>query len=141
MTKRILLVDDSKTARMFLKGPLKKAGFEVIEAGSGTEGLNLIQNSQNPIDLIISDFNMPEMNGAEMMRQVRGMSGSTNENSAVMFLTSDTSPAIKELCKEVSAKSIIMKPVQPVAVVKIIRKFFEDIEDEDDESVSTSSVS
>ena len=132
MAKRILLVDDSKTARMFLKGPLKKAGFEVLEAECGSEGLSLIKDSSDTIDLIISDFNMPKMNGADMMREVRALTGHINAGSAVIFLTSDTSPAIKKQCNEVEAQSIIMKPVQPFAVVKIIKKYFEELEEEDD---------
>ena len=129
MTKRILLVDDSKTARMFLKGPLKKAGFEVLEAECGSEGLSLIKASSEAIDLIISDFNMPKMNGADMMREVRALTDHINAGSAVIFLTSDTSPAIKKQCNEVEAQSIIMKPVQPLAVVKIIKKYFEEADD------------
>ena len=132
MAKRILLVDDSKTARMFLKGPLKKAGFEVLEAECGSEGLSLIKDSSDTIDLIISDFNMPKMNGADMMREVRALTDHINAGSAVIFLTSDTSPAIKKQCNEVEAQSIIMKPVQPFAVVKIIKKYFEELEEEDD---------
>ncbi len=67
---RVLIVDDSATMRRIIRNNLKFAGYDdAVEAGNGVEGLACLAG--NPIDLIITDWNMPEMNGIEFVKAVR----------------------------------------------------------------------
>lgn len=119
---KILIVDDSKTARLHLKIPLEKAGFNVIEAASGDEGVAVVTAHKDPLDLIISDHNMPNKTGTDMVKEIRGLKDNVNANCNVLFLTSDSSPVIREQCMSLKAKAIVMKPVKPEALVAAVKK-------------------
>jgi len=67
---RALVVDDSKTIRLILRTYLSKMGFQVVEAGDGREGLKRLKEMAQ-IDLVMVDWNMPEMNGVDFVRAVR----------------------------------------------------------------------
>ena len=69
MSKKILVVDDSKAIRQSLIFTLKGEGYEVIEAANGVDALNLMKD--NIIGLFISDVNMPEMDGIELLKQIK----------------------------------------------------------------------
>lgn len=133
MSKKILIVDDSRTARMHLKRPLEQAGYEVLEADSGSTGYETVMGSQDSIDLVISDYNMPDMNGVQMVQKIRELSDHVNTNCLVVFLTSDSSPVVKNQCSQVQAKAILMKPIQPPALVKVAKKLFEMQEEEEED--------
>lgn len=67
---RVLIVDDSATMRRIVRNNLKFAGYDdAVEAGNGVEGLACL--TDNPIDLVITDWNMPEMNGIEFAKAIR----------------------------------------------------------------------
>lgn len=67
---RVLIVDDSATMRRIVRNNLKFAGYDdAVEAGNGVEGLACL--ADNPIDLVITDWNMPEMNGIEFAKAIR----------------------------------------------------------------------
>ena len=68
---KVLVVDDSKTIRMILRRILKEIGFEVCEAENGVEALKVIAVENDAVSLILADWNMPEMNGLELLRTVR----------------------------------------------------------------------
>jgi two-component system chemotaxis response regulator CheY len=71
---RTLIVDDSSVMRKIVERSLRQAGLDplvVFEAGSGTEGLDMLKNQQ--VDLILSDINMPSMDGLEFLRQIRSL--------------------------------------------------------------------
>lgn len=69
--KRVLTVDDSPTMRRIIVNSLKKIGFEdIIEADNGVDGLEKLES--NEVDLIITDWNMPEMNGEQFVKELRG---------------------------------------------------------------------
>lgn len=71
---RFLVVDDSSTMRRIIINTLSKIGYtDVIEAGNGREGIEKV--NEGPVDLIITDWNMPEMNGIEFVRALRAMDG------------------------------------------------------------------
>jgi two-component system, chemotaxis family, chemotaxis protein CheY len=67
---RVLIVDDSKTMRTILRGLMEDVGFAVVEAADGKEGLARMEAGE-PFDLALVDWNMPEMNGLELVRAVR----------------------------------------------------------------------
>jgi len=104
---KILIVDDSKAMRMIVGRTLKQAGFggnATIEASNGAEALEKIA-SESP-DVVLSDWNMPEMNGIELLRKVR-----ENGNKVRFgFITSESSSETKDIAKEAGAEFVLTKP-------------------------------
>jgi two-component system chemotaxis response regulator CheY len=104
---KILVVDDSKAMRMIVVRTLRQAGFsghDVVEAENGKEGLDLV-NSIKP-DLVLSDWNMPEMTGLEFLRAMRGAGDAT----PFCFVTSEGSDEMRTLANEAGALGLIAKP-------------------------------
>ncbi|WP_437205113.1 response regulator [Planctomicrobium sp. SH664] len=106
----ILIVDDSKAMRMIILRTLKQAGlsgFKTLEAGNGQEALEIV-STQNP-DLIISDWNMPEMKGIELLQKLREAGRSTRFG----FVTSESGQAVREEALNAGAAFVIIKPFTP----------------------------
>ncbi len=122
MAETVLLVDDSRTARMQLRAPLESAGFVVLEAGSGVDGLTLVSGMKEKLSLIISDQNMPNKTGSEMVRDIRKLTGNVNSECAVIFLTSDSSVELREEFMSLKAKAVVLKPVNPANLVVAVKK-------------------
>lgn len=104
---KILLVDDSKTIRMLIKRNLRQAGFEqaeILEAEDGAQGLAAAR-AENP-DLILSDWNMPEMSGMEFLQALRAEGNTTTFG----FITSETTPTYKEQALAAGASFLLSKP-------------------------------
>jgi two-component system chemotaxis response regulator CheY len=66
-----LVADDSRTARMILARALKSIGYEVREAANGKDALAAIESERDPVQLVLADWNMPEMNGLDLLKQLR----------------------------------------------------------------------
>jgi two-component system chemotaxis response regulator CheY len=106
----ILLVDDSKTMRMIVQRAIRQAGFRgltVTEAENGAQALEKLRAEQPK--LILSDWNMPEMSGSDFLLQVRA----AQNKVPFGFITSEASPAIKELAISSGASFLITKPFSP----------------------------
>ena len=106
----ILLVDDSKTMRVILQRAIKQAGYRtlvVAEAENGLQALEKLQ-AQTP-KLILSDWNMPEMNGIEFLRAVRA----NNNPVPFGFITSEASAEMKAVAMESGANFMLTKPFTP----------------------------
>ncbi len=104
---KILVTDDSKAMRMIVIRTLRQAGFaghDIIEAENGQQGLTLAR-SEAP-DLILSDWNMPEMNGIDFLRALRGAGDST----PFCFVTSEGSDEMREAAAQAGAMGLIAKP-------------------------------
>jgi len=104
---KILIVDDSKTMRMIVKRTLKQAGFsghDFQEAGDGKEALDVI--SESPPDLILCDWNMPNMSGIELLERLKVSGTAIN----FVFVTSEASEQMRDRAREVGAASLIAKP-------------------------------
>lgn len=104
---RILVVDDSKAMRMIVRRTLRQAGYdkhEVEEAENGRQALEVIHKA--PPGLVLSDWNMPEMNGIQLLEALRG------EGCKVLFgfVTSETAPGMRDLANEKGANFMITKP-------------------------------
>ncbi len=107
---RFLVVDDSSTMRRIVINTLNKLGHqECLEAGNGREGLERLQ--QGPVDMIITDWNMPEMSGIEFVRAVRG----TQELSSVPVLMVTTNAAKDDIVEALRAgvNNYVVKPFTP----------------------------
>src|ERR1700750_3117134 len=113
MSKKILIVDDSKAMRMIVRRSLIQAGFtnlEVIEANNGAEALQIVEQ-QSP-DIVLSDWNMPEMKGIELLRSLRAK----GRNVPLGFITSESSPEIHQQAVDSGASFVIVKPFTFAAI-------------------------
>ena len=78
MRSRILLVDDENSVRDLLYTLLESEGYEVLSASNGPDGLNLFRQSTRPIELLVTDYNMPQMSGLELARECSRLCGELN---------------------------------------------------------------
>ncbi|OLP42660.1 response regulator [Rhizobium oryziradicis] len=118
MTANILTVDDSASIRMTTKIALTNAGYKVTEAVDGLDGLNKAKSAQ--FDLIVTDLNMPNMNGLAMIEALRKSPAHTG--IPIIFLTTESDAAMKTRAKAAGATGWITKPFDADQLVKIARK-------------------
>lgn len=117
MTK-ILVVDDSRTMRQMVVFSLKKAQFETAEACDGVEAYEWAQ--QNLVDLVLSDVNMPNMNGIELIKKLRGLAN--YRFVPILMLTTESSDERKMEGKSAGATGWIVKPFNPEKLIVTINK-------------------
>jgi two-component system chemotaxis response regulator CheY len=118
MSKKILTVDDSKTMRDMISFTLKGAGYDVIEAEDGQHALQVL--SGNQVDIIITDVNMPNMDGLELIRKLR-----TNDNykfTPILVLTTEGDGSKKQEGKDAGATGWIVKPFNPEKLIQVVSK-------------------
>lgn len=116
---KILVVDDSSTVRDEVAGFLRKNGLEVETAVDGKDGLTKLKGSPG-IKLVVSDVNMPNMDGLTMVEKIRGELGNAAVN--VVMLPTESSPAMKERGKAAGVRGWIVKPFRGEAVLETFRK-------------------
>jgi two-component system chemotaxis response regulator CheY len=104
---RALIVDDSSTMRAILRITLKKKGFEVLEAKNGVHALSVL-GSSDPVELMLVDWNMPEMNGFELISQVR--LDHRYDSIKIMMVTTETGMSEMSNALNAGANEYIMKP-------------------------------
>lgn len=114
----ILIVDDSASIRATLKITLSGEGHAVSEAGNGTEGLS--QAASGKYDLVITDLNMPQMDGLTMIKQMRTLPDYAGV--PILFLTTESDPTIKVQAKNAGATGWVTKPFQPDQLCRIVTK-------------------
>jgi two-component system, chemotaxis family, chemotaxis protein CheY len=105
--RRAIIVDDSRAMRSILKRALEEQGFQVVEAGHGKEALLRLAQIRIP-DLALVDWNMPEMNGIELLTALRR--DHNYDRMMVVMVTSETDPAQVERALTAGANEYIMKP-------------------------------
>jgi two-component system, chemotaxis family, chemotaxis protein CheY len=118
MTKRILTIDDSKTIRDMLMLTLADAGFEVLQAVDGQDGLDVLEKEQ--VDVVITDINMPRMDGYEVIRQMR--SKSIYKSMPILVLTTENEADKKNLARVAGATGWMVKPFDPDRLIATINK-------------------
>lgn len=118
VSKVALTVDDSKTMREMVSFTLKGAGFEVLEAEDGNHALSVLGGRN--IDVVITDLNMPNMNGLDLIRSLR--SNPQYQGVPILMLTTESDGTKKEEGKSAGATGWIVKPFQPEKLVAIISK-------------------
>jgi len=116
--KTILVVDDSSTIRQMVTFTLEEAGYKVLSAVDGVDALK--QTSEQPMDLIITDLNMPNMNGIELIWQVRSLA--EYKFVPILMLTTESSPEKKQEGKEAGATGWVVKPFTPEKLVAVVQK-------------------
>jgi two-component system, chemotaxis family, chemotaxis protein CheY len=119
---QVLVVDDSSTVRDEVAGFLKKSGLDVATAVDGRDGLAKLKMDPK-IKLVVSDVNMPNMDGLTMVEKIRGELGNKTVN--VVMLTTENSPVMKERGKACGVKGWIVKPFKGDAVIATFKKLCE----------------
>lgn len=118
MAKTILAVDDSKTMRDMVTFTLKDAGYQTIEAEDGKAALTLLSGST--VDAIITDLNMPNMNGFDLIRAVRA--DAKHKFVPILMLTTEGDDAKKQEGKSAGATGWIVKPFNPQKLIDVVKK-------------------
>lgn len=116
MTKKILAIDDMKTLRDLLGKVLRNAGYDVVEAIDGYDGLEKF-SEHNP-DLVISDLNMPNLDGIGFVSCARNKPN--GKTVPILILTTETNETLKQRAKEVGATGWLTKPFNPQRLTKLV---------------------
>ncbi|MES2662706.1 MAG: response regulator [Pseudomonadota bacterium] len=115
---RILSVDDSVSMRQMIEFTLTSAGFDVTSAVDGEDGL--LKASEGSFDLIISDVNMPRMDGIQMIKALR--SQKNYQFTPILMLTTESGGDKKQEGKDAGATGWIIKPFDPDKLLNVIKK-------------------
>jgi len=105
---KALVVDDSKAVRMILGRTLKEIGFEVSEAGDGRQALDIIAQDKVGMKLVLADWNMPEMNGLDLLKNLR--QDRELDSLVVVMVTTETDIDQMVIALEAGANEYVMKP-------------------------------
>lgn len=119
MGKTILIVDDSATMRQMVSFTLTGAGFDVVEAGDGQEAVGKLNAGAKP-NLVITDLNMPKMDGISFIKAVRGMP--SFKFTPVLMLTTESDETKKKEGQAAGATGWIVKPFKPEQMLQVIAK-------------------
>ncbi|MEN8177995.1 MAG: response regulator [Pseudomonadota bacterium] len=114
----ILAVDDSASMRQMVSFTLKGAGYEVIEAADGVEALNIAKNKS--VNLVITDVNMPNMDGISLIKELRGLS--SYKFTPLLMLTTESGVDKKQAGKAAGATGWVVKPFNPDQLLATIKK-------------------
>lgn len=118
MTQTILTIDDSRTMRDMLRMALVEAGFNVLQAVDGVDGLEVLQTSTP--DVIVTDINMPKMDGFGLIEAVR--KNNRHRKVPILVLTTESDASKKMRAKEAGATGWIVKPFEPTKLIAAIRR-------------------
>lgn len=114
---RALIIDDSRAMRRILRGIVEPLGFDVSEAGNGKQGLEQL-NQLEDVELVLVDWNMPEMNGLEFVQAVR--SDDSRRDLKLVMVTTETEPAKMARAMMAGVDEFVMKPfTQDILVDKL----------------------
>jgi two-component system chemotaxis response regulator CheY len=118
MSKTVLAVDDSASIRNMVAFTLKSAGYEVIEAVDGQEGLE--KAKANKVNLVLTDQNMPRMDGLTLVKNLRAMPGYSA--APILMLTTESSDDMKAKGRAAGATGWLVKPFDPPRLLEVVRK-------------------
>ena len=118
MAKKVLVVDDSATMRQLVTMTLTRAGYEVVEAEDGAKGL--AKASAEAFDLILSDINMPNMTGLELLRSLRKLP--QYKFTPIVLVTTESQTEKKQEGKTAGATGWILKPFEPEQLLAVVTK-------------------
>jgi|SRR5690606_3801358 len=118
MAKSILVVDDSASLRQVVAIALKQEGYDVIEASDGQDALNKLTGQK--IHLIISDVNMPRMDGITMVKEIKKRP--EYKFTPIIMLTTESGDDMKMAGKEAGVKAWVVKPFKPEQMLNAVSK-------------------
>ncbi len=118
MAKLIMTADDSTSVRQMVSFTLKQAGYDVVEAVDGQDALNKITGSK--VDMLITDLNMPNMDGIELIRNVRALP--EFKFIPIIMLTTESQAGKKQEGRSAGATGWIVKPFKPDQLLAVIKK-------------------
>jgi two-component system, chemotaxis family, chemotaxis protein CheY len=114
----ILAVDDSMSMRQMISITLKSAGYEVLQASNGQEALQLAKTKK--ADLILTDINMPHMDGISLIQALRALPN--YRFTPILTLTTESGPEMKQKGKAAGASGWIVKPFNPDQLLQVLKK-------------------
>jgi two-component system, chemotaxis family, chemotaxis protein CheY len=118
MSKNIVVAEDFNVSRKIIVSTLAKEGYSVMEAADGAEAVNLFDGRQ--IDLLITDYNMPNMNGAELIQKVRSISGYSF--LPILLLTTEVKEEKIQKAVDGGITAFIKKPFETMEFIRIVKK-------------------
>src|SRR5215469_5875833 len=116
--KRILTIDDSKTMRDMLRLTLTGAGYDVVQAVDGQDGLDVLRRER--VDVVITDINMPKLDGYGVIRHLRA--DADYDETPILVLSTESDQKTKEIGREAGATGWLVKPFDPEQLVEIVRQ-------------------
>lgn len=120
MAKTILIVDDSISMRQLVNFTLTSSGYNVVQAVNGKDAVAQLDNGAK-IDMVITDLNMPEMDGIEFIKRVRRHS--LYKFIPVVMLTTESKDSRKQDGRQAGASGWIVKPFTPEQLIDVVKKF------------------
>jgi two-component system, chemotaxis family, chemotaxis protein CheY len=119
MKKKILVVEDFASIRNFVCDTLNRKGYDTISAANGNEALVILKEKNEEIDLVLTDYNMPDGTGYELLKKIKG--NPATMKIPVIFLTTESSPEKMKLAKDAGLSAWVKKPYRA-------ENFFEQIQ-------------
>jgi two-component system chemotaxis response regulator CheY len=116
--KTVLVIEDSLPMRQMVACTMQTHGYEVIEAVDGIDGLGKAMG--HAVDLVLTDQNMPHMDGLSLIRSLRGLPDYAS--TPILMLTTESSSAMKSEGRAAGATGWIVKPFDPQRLVEVVRK-------------------
>lgn len=117
MTKQVMTVDDSATVRQVLRMTLEQEGYAVLEANDGKDALQKFP--ENGVDMVVTDLNMPNMDGIDLIKEIRQKPGA--RFMPIIMLTTESQPEKKTEGKKAGASGWITKPFRPEQLLAVVR--------------------
>lgn len=118
MAKTIMTADDSASMRQMISFTLKQAGYDVVEAEDGKDALTKAKDTH--IDMLVTDLNMPNMNGLELINEIRAIP--KFKFIPIIMLTTESDAEKKKQGKQAGATGWLVKPFQPPQLISVIKK-------------------
>jgi len=118
MAKTVLAVDDSASIRQMVSFTLKSAGYDVVEAVDGLDGLEKAKTKN--INLVLTDQNMPRMDGLTLIKNLRAQPQFSK--TPILMLTTESSDAMKAQGRAVGATGWLVKPFDPQKLIEVVKK-------------------
>ena len=118
MAKTVLCVDDSASIRQMVGFTLKSAGYEVVDAVDGMDGLDKAKS--RAIDLVLTDQNMPRMDGLTLIKSLRVLP--QYKSVPILMLTTESSDAMKSQGRAAGATGWLVKPFDPQKLIEVVKK-------------------
>jgi two-component system, chemotaxis family, chemotaxis protein CheY len=118
MAKTILAVDDSGSLRQMVAFSLKAAGYEVVQAVDGQDGLD--KAKEKTVDLVLTDQNMPIMDGLTLIKNLRELG--SYQKVPILMLTTESSDEMKAKGKAAGANGWLVKPFDPKRLIEVVQK-------------------